>query len=278
MQKETKVGVLVAGATFAGLGLALSLGEQALVVERTGAVGAEFTAAFRPAKADLSSRVSTDTAELREEAVGRNIVGEDGGMHWPAFVPVLQQWIHSRNIRVRFLTRIVEVKALPGAGFEVTLLDAAGLSKVRADRLVDTTSFCETEPAAASGGRLHGKRLNAIIHRPDAPQLAPPTIAGYPIHRGRFNSEWAASCQLSLSDDWFAARTRLLSWWDARPEELQPWRLAAIADGFDAGVDGGTTEVAEGWAWHPSAAYADPFAAFEAGVRFRYQWEEVSKR
>ncbi|ULL17014.1 hypothetical protein DVH26_22770 [Paenibacillus sp. H1-7] len=270
MHEVERFHVLIVGSTFAGLGLASSLKEKALVVERTGSVGAEFIAAFRNAKVNLSQEVSPITNTLMSEAVHRSVIGGEGGIHWPAFAPLLYRVISSEKLPVRFLTRVIETAALPDGGYEVTLMGAAGLSKVQVDTIIDTTSFCETAPDSA-GRQLQGKRLNAMIHRPESTQNPPSITEGFTIYQGRFASEWVVSCPLELDDDWHAARERLLSFWEARPESLKPWKLATIADAFDVSLPAKTSVLSPGWLWHPSAAYADPIAAFEAGVQFQME-------
>ncbi|WP_028551971.1 hypothetical protein [Paenibacillus sp. UNC451MF] len=273
MSKTEQYTVLIAGATFTGLSLACNYGKKAMVVERTGAVGPEFTSTFCKAKIDRAQRVSERSSALREEAEMRNMIGEDGAIHWPAFVPVLHQLISREQLEVRFLTRIIEVKSQPSGGFEVTLMNAAGLSKVIADRIVDTTSFCDTS-WSSSQERLHGKRLCAMIYRPDAPDEPPPHIEEYAIHRGRFCSEWVTCLTVRVEDSWAEARAQLLSIWSNRPEPLFPWQLVTIADAFDVEVDPGTHPIAHGWIWHPSAAYSDPIQAFDVGSRMKLEVTE----
>ncbi|CAG7648394.1 hypothetical protein PAESOLCIP111_05590 [Paenibacillus solanacearum] len=259
--------VLIAGATFEGLGIASAAGNRAVLIERTGGVGVEFTATYRQAVIDRTLAVSPRAEALRQEADGRNIISAEGGIHWPAFVPILHQVIQKEQLEVRFLTRIIEVAADPSGDYRVTWIDAAGLSTVLAGRIVDTTNFCETAPQAAAG-YLGKRRLNAVIHNSSAPEQQPPDCDGYPVHGGRFATEWITSAALEAEDDWASARERLLAHWAKRPEALRPWQLATIADGFDVEVEAGTgIDIADRWEWRPTARYRDPVAAFEAGLQ-----------
>ncbi|TVY05602.1 FAD-dependent oxidoreductase [Paenibacillus cremeus] len=265
-QEARSADVLIAGATFAGLGLAGRLGKQAVVVERTGFVGPEFTSSYCRAVIHGTAKGSAEAQALRSEAQERNLIASDGAIHSPAFVPVLHRLIQREGINVRFLTRVIQVDAQPMGGFAVTLMDGSGLSVLHVKCIVDTTGLCDTSPLTASMSPVK-RRLNAMIHHPGAPEEVPPRCSGYELHRGRFPSEWMVGCELAPTDDWAAARDRLLTHWRQRPEALKPWQLATIADAFEVMVKAGTCDIASGWVWHPSAAYRDPIAAYEAGIQ-----------
>ncbi|WP_284639541.1 FAD-dependent oxidoreductase [Paenibacillus silviterrae] len=267
MKQAKRYSVLVVGATFAGLGAACALRDQTLVLEKTGAVGSEFTSSYREGKVELDRIVSPHASELRIEALQRNMISEAGGIHWPAFVPVLHQLISKHNLEVLFLTRIVEITAFASGGFEVVLMNGAGLSKVQAGRIIDTTSLCDSAPVRAAG-KVRSQRLNAVVVGPEGGEETPPQVEGFSFHQGRFPSEWVVSFPIGPKDDWSAARAGILSHWAARPAALQSWRLATIGDAFDVTLAIADEELEPDWHWHPSCRYADPIAAFEAGIQY----------
>ncbi|WP_309122620.1 hypothetical protein [Paenibacillus sp.] len=264
--KQTEYALLVAGATFAGIGAAAAASEanrSVVVVERTALVGSEFIDAMNPGRG--TGTPETDFGRsFRDEAANRNVMTEAGLLHLPALHPVLCLRIKQYGVNVRFLTEIVEV-ARCGGRYVVTLSDAAGLHRVTTDEMLDTSTRRLTEP-----GNLFvpvHKRLNAYLHHPDigAAPLPEPIDGAMSIARGRFPSEVILRVCVPPKLDWLQAKQWLYRYWEARPEAWAPWTIAAVAGGFESIVRRGPRRLKEGWTWLPSEAYDHPIEAIDAG-------------
>ncbi len=264
--KQTEYGLLVAGATFAGIGAAAAAAEanrSVVVVERTALVGREFIDAMNPGRGPVSPKTAF-ARSFRDEALARNIMSEEGLLHLPALHPLLCLRVKEYGVNVRFLTEIVEVIER-GGRFRVTLLDASGLHRVTADDILDTTTRRYTVP-----GNLYApahKRLNAYLHHPEigkAP-LPEPIDEAMSIARGRFPSEAILRVCVPPKLDWLQAKQWLYRYWEARPAAWAPWTIAAVAGGFESIVRRGPQRAADGRTWLPSEAYDHPMEAIDAG-------------
>src|SRR5690606_20857551 len=153
-----------------------------------------------------------------------------------------------------------------GDGFEAELFDPSGHRVIRARRVIDTTSTRMTKPAQSL---QIPKRINALLHcsTADATAVAPRLDeAEYRLEPGRFVSEAYVSIPAAPQDDWAAAREKLHAFWANRPEALQAWTLATVADQFDRLPPRGPHELEPGWTWLPSAAYTNPLAAMDEAL------------
>jgi hypothetical protein len=265
--------LLIAGATFLGIGLALQHRQGALVAEREITVGHEFTYAYKHGERWNEKLRSEAANRFREELLQRNGMAE-GRAHLPGLTPLLHRWIRGEGLPVRFMTEIVSV-ALENEGFTVALYDPSGHRTIRVRRIVDTTSTCVTKPGFA---KPKSKRINALLHR-TVPDVAGPQHrikeCGFRLEPGRFASEAYLSVPVQLQDDWTAAREKLHAFWANRPEPLQGWSLATVADQFELEVPEGPHEIDAGWIWQPSGAYPNPLAAMDAAVQAAVREEAI---
>ncbi|MNI07146.1 hypothetical protein D3C73_601510 [compost metagenome] len=266
--------ILIYGATFAGLGMASSLGKQAIVVERTSLVGHEYVNSYRPGHGLTKISVSDIGQALYSELAERNIVHEDGAVHLPGISPVLFHFIRKQGLDVRLMTEITDVKPTEG-GYEVQLYNTSGTQSMKVRDLIDTTSICSS--TSLYNPSLQGKRINAILNGPplEAP-LGDPKL-GYELVQGGFASEVYLQFKVDYDDNWMSARNKLHQLWMNRPEALRKWKMAAVADTFDIKVNKGPETVGSGWSWVPSCAYDNFMEAFEAGLSYVKLKQEVKQ-
>lgn len=263
-EQNSFVPILVYGATLAGIGIADSSSQNALLVEPSVLVGSEFIASFNPGECWEKTPVSQAAKKLREELKKRNLLSEEDRVHLPPIAPVLFNLIRTQNLKVQMMTKIIEVQ--PSAhGYNVTLYNASGLHKVEVGRIIDTTSTCAS--CSSYEVDIQYRKLNAMLHcaQPLSPEFEDETIN---LVYGMLPGELILKFKLGVNDSWIEARDKLHHYWMNRPGVLQPWTLATVADTFEVGAAKGPHLVANDWLWLPSCAYSNLLGAFDAGQLF----------
>lgn len=260
------VPVLVVGATMAGLGIATAAKDRVLLVERSALVGHEFVAGCRPGEDWSEPPQSAPAHELRAELARRGLLSEEGQVHLPAIAPVLCHWIRREGLNVQMMTEVIEVAGGPG-GYEVTLFDASGWRKLRADHLIDTTPSCVSAPAYRAPEL--SRSINAILHvQPPVPEKLPEAAGdGVQLARGLFPGELILRLPLAPEDGWPDARGKLHRYWQRHAEAFAPWTLAAAGDALDIRTARREERLDDGRLWFPSSGYANLLQAFDAGCR-----------
>jgi hypothetical protein len=266
--------LLVCGATFAGLGAALAANMPTLVVERSAGVGQEFIETFNPGAVDAKLaglQLSPFEQSLHAELVERSLMEPGGGpVHLPGVHAVLCKRIQDADLKVLFLTEIVEVKT-SGEGFEVTLYNVSGFQTIRVDQIIDTTSRRFSQPDrlyAPVGGKRLSAHLSAALSEQEAMPIVQPVDEQAQIVQGRFPSERILAFTVDAGADWPAARHSLQEYWRARPDSLAPWTIAAVASTFGLDVPQGPQRLAAHWTWLPSENSLHPLEAFNQGYQY----------
>ncbi len=253
---------LICGATFAGIGMAVSDNSSCLIVEPSSTVGNEFIACLNPGENWNQQPQHAHGLALIHDMTNRNLLLADGRVHLPGLHPLLCERIHRHKRDVLFLTDIVKVEKLQHE-YEVTLHHVAGFTKVRAERIIDTTTACLSRTDWTAP--IASKRINAYVDCVDqAIQL--PDLTAYPdvqIRQGRFDAEFIFSLALSPEDDWPSARRKLNGYWENRPDVLRSWRLTSIASAFEIKQQSPEWR-SDNWYWMPSCAFDNPVLAFDS--------------
>ncbi|WP_158299370.1 hypothetical protein [Paenibacillus antri] len=269
-QTHWDIETLIVGATFAGIGLASGTRAGALIVDREITVGHEFLYAFKHGENWRADGCGRFAAAFRGELVERGLLTAEGRAHLGGVIPALYRLTRDAKLPVRFLTELANVEPLDGeaGGYAVTLFDQSGFRDLRVRRIVDTTSTCLSKPGFAPAAGVP-KRVNALLHAAAADAARLPIEAdGWRVEPGRYDSEAYLSLPVSPQDDWTAARAKLHAFWAAKPEALQGWTLAVVADQFDATPPPGPMRIGRDWTWLPSAAFPQPLAALDAEASF----------
>lgn len=251
--------VVVVGATMAGIGYACAQ-RDALVLERTEAPGNEFINAIEPGTGfDLD--LGEAGADLKARMETHNILcGER--LHLPGLSAILFDMIQRKRLEVQFLHEVLSVQAVAD-GFAVRILNAGGISTIHAGAVLDTS----TQRLSAPGSQvpLSNKRLNAMVMRHIDDTEALPECQD--LRPSRFDSEGYLSVPLPITADWPEAREALIRRWENR-REGEGWKISSIATQFAYDVAEGPEVLASRWVHLPSAGFANPLAAFDAGNRF----------
>jgi|GEM_PF-1406131 len=279
MVKTICTELLVIGATFTGMGMALSDPDRSLVIESTAAVGSEFIAAFRPGVP--VNRLFSDrrVLQFRDELMRRRAMDEAGRVHLPALAPICCSLLHQKKVRIRFLTRPMAVEYEQGK-WKVTIISPAGVEVIVATNVVDTSSI-------GMMLRLLGKPneegyqpyINASLHRSEGLAVVQDLVEdGLIVYEGAIDGEVYINVSLCSEDDWSKARMRLKETWSARSQASRKWTIASVASALDIRQQSGIRTIDDQLYWLPSSGYDHPLQAYNEGLLLRNTQMDGSER
>lgn len=264
MNKPFACETLIVDATFTGLGIASSLREDAIVIERTISPGCEFVNSFKAGDGWGQPYRHSEARALQEQMLQRNLMSSDGRVHLAPLHPLLCQIIHNKKLKVLFSTELISIHETSD-GYDVLIYAVSGLQTIKTKQIIDTSSTRKSTPceqpdhvAKAVGALLHGQSTEGLSMKFKWDQAS--------VSPGFFESEAYLSFSIKESDDWGIAREQLYQFWKARSEQWLPWTIAAVADTFDITMSEGPYTIAENWIWLPSCAYKNGIRAYEAGL------------
>lgn len=252
--------ILICGSTFLGLGMAFSGEDNVLLVERSSSVGAEFIDSLQPGNSWNEIEASSAVLELKKELIERNILSHNGKVHLPAIAAVLYERIKNKRPNVLLMTEIMNIEKKENY-FEVTLFNSSGMKKVKAKKIIDTTSRCISMFKLNS--KFEGKNLNAYIHSNYEKGL--PNHIGVKFIEGRFDNEVIMCFPLEFEDTWVTARQKLHNFWVNRPEGLKYWHMDSVASEFDVVIGSTNIKLEDNWHWIASKSFKNPLAAYQYG-------------
>ncbi|MBN1864914.1 MAG: hypothetical protein JW808_08440 [Victivallales bacterium] len=265
-------GTLILGATMAGLGIAESLEEDFLLVERLAVPGYEFVSAFEPGWDWPASAKSAKAKNLEEELVRRGILDETSfALHIPALAPVLCNLIYPRRGNFLFWTEVVRVERLgQGEGFCVTLSNASGIARVKAANIVNTnTRIPEISGRHTCNIPLAAKYINAMLCRNVSDDMPPPPLGLVP---GKHRNEAVLRLPVDVSESLSSARERIMDFWAIHPARAAGWRIASIATVFsERPVVDTSSDIPEGFTNLTSITFGNPISAYDAGALYKVE-------
>ena len=258
------VPVFVYGATMTALGISMSFRDKVIVVEKSGLLAREFVDSFNPGSGWGKKLLSREADDLRAELGARNILSEVSRIHLPAVAPVLFKKIKDEKLNFLFMTIVTGIRDI-GTGYEITLYNNSGFSRLTAGMIIDTTSLCEIAPSGTK--KIKSKSINAVLSPADTnkgfPKTDNPLVE---FIQGRFEDEVYLKYRLEVKDDWITARDKLHSFWITRSRALKDWNMSAAASSFAIKADAGPEEIRKNWFRNPSSAYGNLLEAYEAGI------------
>lgn len=264
MKSVEQVSTLIVGASMLGIGLAARMGRQAVVLESSNGVGNEFVRSFK--LSDLPYTPSSESGMvLMEELYQRGAMDDRGRVHLPAVMPIVIKFITDRKLEVRMQTHVVDVTRR-GGQYAVTCHDASGWRHFMAERLVDTSMCCVTNPER---GKIKDKSLNMmLLGLPKSEELSAENACEYSLVQGRFPAETVLKFPVGPQDGWTEARNKLFQFWLNRPGAYRSCRFLTHADEFDRSYEAAIERIEQGWEWRPSAYYAHVLEAFDQGCQY----------
>ncbi len=228
-----------------------------LVVERGAGIGGEYFNSYRRTTDWEADLASTPANRVRDLMAERDMLkGERTDFYGasPALYQLLKEHTDNYMLMTELETIVPEDK-----GFRLVVYTVSGRTELVCDELVDNTLACLSRP---DWGRQNvtEKRLNAIVFSDTT--ITHDTLD---VHPGREEREFIVSCPLELSDDWPAARQRLLEAWKQRPEMHRQARICSIGKEIAYSFKADGAEFAGNWHYRNPVCHANPLTALDAG-------------
>lgn len=265
---ENRTDILVVGATFAGIGMALTNADRAAFIEPSGSVGPEFISAMRYGVNWGATYSQSVVEQIKKELHDRNALDDRGYVHLPALHPVICRSLHIARSPIQFLTHPMSFKRIDDE-WQVSCVTPSGVDMMRASYIIDTRSDGVLRVKDGRGPKVTEKLINVSLYD-ESQRNATEELreAGYRVQEGRFPGEVTWSLSLEREEGWFEARKKVGDMWSNRPSHLRSWTIAATATAFDIRIEKGIHQVAEGFYLFPSSAYDNPLAALQAGCEY----------
>ncbi|WP_294508122.1 hypothetical protein [uncultured Victivallis sp.] len=258
---------LVIGAGCWSAGVALSGRSSTLIVDRGAIVGAEYFDTFRSTsnwKSELHSAEAREFFRTLDDRGGINGERSDAAM----LAPFLYKALLPYTAQFRLWTEIAAIRP-EGNGFTVTLFDADGSEEIHAERIIDTTPECRSNPAF---GRANCKAasLTAVAIAPNAAEMMAlwhPVVGS--MRPGRTDDELFFTVPVEPGESWPASREKLLRAWNSRREIFFKLnKIAMIARQRALELESDEQSFAPNHWFLNSARFANPLLAIDAGIRF----------
>lgn len=231
---------LVIGASFAGAGFAAAAGKDVVIVENTCVLGKEFAAGLNQKPAKKMICKTKQGKNLENELKRRGLLNENGEIYAQPAVFVLSKLLLELKTEVRFHTVVTNIEHV-GSGFEITLFNNEGISKMRAKQVIDTTS------AGVFGKHKRRKFLCSAV-------------AGQTELRNEITGMAYIALPLEESCGWMEAREKTLAY-----VQKNNLKIVMMANEF-AYRDSAEPKETEGILWLPSDGFYNLLEAFEGGA------------
>lgn len=244
----------VFGATFLGLGAALAL-ENAVVIERGGAFGAEFVNSYKVCEPGPVKTGTESGSRFLEDLKQRGLVSEQGDFYTAPAVYVISSYLEEKPLDILLMTEVTEIQRV-GDAYHITVYHGKGFEKIAVKRLLDTTALGIGHKSGKAF--LGGRSLNAVLYNPEGKEMEGLT---YNPQNGLYVYALPVGENMSRQD---AVET--LCSMEAQFAEKH-MKIVSIGSEFVCSMQPCHKEIAENFVWNPSAAYANPAEAFDQGVR-----------
>lgn len=245
----------VLGATFLGLGAALSM-ENAVVIEKGGLFGAEFVNSYKVCEPKVMKPETTLGKEFLENLEKRGLVSEYGEIYPAPAVYVISSYLKEKSLDILLMTEIIDIKKEDGY-YEIMVYHYNGFETIYAKEILDTTNLGIGHDKAKS--HAFQKQLNTIMYNPD----------GVKIEGMSYNCQnklYTYTVPVEPDTSRYDAVERLCSMEKVFTEKNL--KISSIASDFSYTAEPCREEVGTRFTWIPSTAYANLVEAFEMGVQF----------
>lgn len=228
---------LIIGASFYGMALAKTLGNNALLIERGYRIGEEFSSTLRVS--EFSGTVKTELGKRFLDGMKEHkLINENNNIYNTPSAYLLAEI--TEGARAYFVTEILGINKTR-EGYRVELFNQEGRREIYANRIIDTVTISESEE----------KRLNVIVRSREAEGVK------YDPYINSYIFPFNAKPGEKLID----TRKRLYDYL------LQNPSLGAvyIADCYDCDIEEPIIKKDENYYIIPSLGYKNPVSAVDAG-------------
>lgn len=245
----------VFGTTVLAAAVAETLGGGAVVIEKSESAATDCTSCINMPYSKIYRGGSPKTEGFFKDLEERNLIGEDGTVHvFPVAGVTAKRFIMADTL---LSTDVISVGKAAG-GYEITIFNIDGFSKIYAENILDTTptGVINTNPSELN----FTKYLRSLISGEGEPEEAA-------IVRGRFENEFTYSVEAEKYEGYSSAARRLHEAWQKIAVKNRGYEMSAVAPQFayiyDAPV---RREIDKNYIFVPSASFADLGSAYEEGV------------
>ncbi len=213
---------IILGATFAGLGAAVSEPEGCLVVERRSQPGYEYIGSLStiPCKSPAEGAAAK---ELERQLRAYGILSENGMAAHGALASFIDAYILKKEIPILLQTEVLAVKKRDGY-YKIELLNASGKQSVTANE-VFYAQPPKTDGVAYVSALLTPQDAKSTDLRPWRDDMV--------LEPGYFDGQLILKVRVDGNASMQQARKALLDCWHARPAEYVHWRIAVFAEELD---------------------------------------------
>lgn len=212
---------IILGATFAGLGAAVSRPEDCLVVERRSQPGYEYIGSLSTIPCNRAV-TGACTRELEQQLRAHGILSESGIAAHGALASFINAFILQKQISVLLQTEVLAVTEC-GGYYEVDLVNSSGTRRVTAKEV-----FYAQPPAAGETAYV-----SALLAPPYAGECLRPWMENMAIEQGYYEGQMILKVRVDGNASMQQARSKLLDCWRARPAQYADWRIAVFAEELD---------------------------------------------
>ena len=245
---------VILGATFSGLGAALSL-ENAIVIEKGGLFGAEFVNSYKVCEPKNVKPKTKSGNGFLEDLKRRGLVSESGEIYPAPAVYVISSHLKEKYMVILLMTEVTEINKVDGA-YHVTVYHAGGFETIVAKRIIDTTNTGIGHEKAKEISPE--KYLNVIIYNPDDCKIEGLTF-------NHQNGLYTYSLPVGMNMGRYDAIKMLCG---MKNQFLQNnMQISSIATDFSYTMKPVHEVIDDNFIWDPSTAYTNLVEAFDRGVQ-----------
>ncbi len=245
---------VILGATFLGLGAALSIKGKVAVVESGGLFGAEFVDCFKICHKTEIKMKTKQGADFADDLKERKLMNESGEIYPAPSVYVVSSFIKNRPMDILLMTEVISIRKLSGC-YEITIFNTQGFDTIIAEHILDTTTL---GTGHEEGKLVHKtKSLNAILYNPDGNELE---NLYYNTMNGLYYYHMPVPDDMSRYDaiEMLCEKEKIFV--------EKNMRISTIAQEFAYELKPVIEKIEDDFVWIPSAAYDNLVEAFDRGV------------
>jgi len=241
---------IILGATFYGIGFAIQSPRNILVIERTGLIGSDFVDCLgeRP-NTDVTVK-STVGKRFKDILVEKRAVADNGDIYLGITPYILAGLLKDNNINIMFKTVVTDIRKIQN-GYEVSIYNCDGFSKIKTKRIIDTTPCGAIHDTPADCR----KSLNAIVLGENEAFIT-----------NGINGLKTFKMPLRSGDTYVSARQKLIDLW--KTNKFKNCQIAFIAASHEYLPECFNKHIDDNRFWSPSSSYDNLLQAFDFGAGF----------
>ena len=245
--------VAILGATFLGLGAALSL-KNAVVIEKADFFGTEFINNYKVCKPQLINSTTELGTHFADNLRKRKLISASDDIYQAPAMYVISSYLKQNPVEILLMTETIEVKKENGV-YSITVYHAKGFETILAKKLLNTTL---NGIGCSYNDKLKIKKtLNSIIYNPEKRNMEN-------LYYNTASDVYTFSMAISFEKTRYDAVEELLVM--ANVFQNNKMRISSIAPDFSYELEPFCYMEEQDYIWNPSIAYANLVEAFDVGV------------